>query len=210
MTSTIIYSHTPYTYLIGWSSINKFYYGVRYAGGCHPSELWIKYFTSSKVVKEYRKEYGEPDVIEIRKEFVSVDKARLWENSVLKKMGAKDDVRFLNQTDNMSIKLTKEHYATMFTEKARHKMSESAKKRGYDKDQLAKARENITYTEERNKKISNAHKGRDITWGDKISASHMHRIKTCEHCDKTIKEITYHRWHGDNCKLFNAKLDLSH
>lgn len=29
-----------YTYLIGWSSHNKFYYGVRYAKGSNPNELW--------------------------------------------------------------------------------------------------------------------------------------------------------------------------
>ena len=37
---------TPYTYLIGWSNLNKFYYGVRYGKGCHPSDLWVKYFGS--------------------------------------------------------------------------------------------------------------------------------------------------------------------
>jgi hypothetical protein len=42
---------TPYTYLIGWSHLNKWYYGRRTAKGCHPSELWVKYFTSSKSVK---------------------------------------------------------------------------------------------------------------------------------------------------------------
>ena len=202
MSSNTIY--TPYTYLIGWSHLNKFYYGVRYAKGCHPTEFWVKYHTSSKVVKEYRSKYGEPDIIEIRREFDDTDKARLWESSVLKRMSAKDDVRFLNQTDNISIKLNKEHYNTMFTKDVRHKMSESAKKRGYNEKQLAKARQNITYTEDRNKKISDAHRGREITWSEKISKSHETRIKTCEHCNKTVKEITYHRWHGKNCKLLNS------
>lgn len=52
-------SHVPYTYLIGWSKLNKWYYGSRTAKNCHPSELWIKYFTSSKFVKEFRRLYGE-------------------------------------------------------------------------------------------------------------------------------------------------------
>jgi hypothetical protein len=57
-------THTPYTYLIGWSSTNKFYYGVRYAKKCNPSELFISYFTSSKHVKSYMKKHGNPDIIQ--------------------------------------------------------------------------------------------------------------------------------------------------
>lgn len=34
--------YTPYTYLIGWSKQNKFYYGRRTAKNCHPKEFWIK------------------------------------------------------------------------------------------------------------------------------------------------------------------------
>jgi hypothetical protein len=32
--------NTPYTYLIGWSNQNKYYYGVRYAKDCHPNDFW--------------------------------------------------------------------------------------------------------------------------------------------------------------------------
>ena len=202
MPSNTIY--TPYTYLVGWSHLNKFYYGVRYAKGCHPSELWIKYFTSSNIVKKYRKEYGEPDIIEVRKEFEDANKARIWENTVLKRMSAKYDSRFLNQTDNISIKLSEDQYTKMFTKEVRSKMSDSARKRGYDETQLAKARENIKYDANRNTKISKSLKGRIIHWNEKISKSHDNRIKTCEHCDKTVKEITYHRWHGKNCKSLDS------
>ena len=58
---------TPYTYLIGWKSLDKWYYGVRYGKGVHPSDLWVVYFTSSRHVKKFRDDHGEPDVIEIRK-----------------------------------------------------------------------------------------------------------------------------------------------
>lgn len=76
----------PYTYLIGWSKHNKWYYGVRFAKNCHPSELWIKYKTSSKYVDKFVKENGEPDIIQVRKKFNSKEKARLWEEKVLIKM----------------------------------------------------------------------------------------------------------------------------
>jgi len=46
--SSIYQSNLPYTYLIGWSNLNTWYYGRRTSKNCHPSDLWQKYFTSSK------------------------------------------------------------------------------------------------------------------------------------------------------------------
>lgn len=96
---------TPYTYLIGWSKLNKWYYGVRYRKGCSPSELWLEYFTSSQVVKQFRKLNGEPDIIVIRKIFKDVDSARHWERKVLKRLNVVESDKWLNQTDSISIKL---------------------------------------------------------------------------------------------------------
>lgn len=98
--------YTPYTYLIGWSWLNIWYYGSRYAKNCHPSDLWVSYFTSSKHVERFRKEYGEPDVIEIRKVFDFREQCILWENKVLSKMNIGQDERFLNKTNNKAIFLT--------------------------------------------------------------------------------------------------------
>jgi hypothetical protein len=93
-----------YTYLIGWSQQNKWYYGVRYAMGCKPSELWRTYFTSSQYVAAFRKEFGEPDIIKIRKIFTCKDKAILWENKVLKRMNVIYDEKWLNRTNNLAIR----------------------------------------------------------------------------------------------------------
>lgn len=78
--------YIPYTYLIGWTNHNKWYYGVRYAKKCNPNDLWVKYFTSSKKVKEFRKNHGEPDIIQIRKTFLDSKSAKLWEDRVLRRM----------------------------------------------------------------------------------------------------------------------------
>ena len=86
----------PFTYLIGWTSLNKFYYGVRHARGCSPKDLWTKYFTSSKEVQKYRALYGEPDVIQIRKVFETSEQALLWERRVLKRLNVARNDRFLN------------------------------------------------------------------------------------------------------------------
>ena len=90
-----------YTYLIGWSHCNKWYYGVRYSKNSNPDELWKTYFTSSEYVTEFRELNGEPDVILIRKQFDDPQKARLWEHKVLKKMKVVDNKNWLNKTDNI-------------------------------------------------------------------------------------------------------------
>lgn len=76
----------PFTYLIGWSKLNKFYYGVRYSKTANPSTLWTNYFTSSTYVKEYRKLYGEPDIIEVRKTFSDANDALQYERRVLSRL----------------------------------------------------------------------------------------------------------------------------
>lgn len=93
-----------YTYLIGWSKLDTWYYGVRYAKGSKPSELWRTYFTSSEYVKDFRKEHGEPDIIEIRKIFSNKEKAILWENKVLKRMDVIHNEKWLNKTNNQAIR----------------------------------------------------------------------------------------------------------
>ena len=168
--------YTPYTYLIGWSHMNKYYYGVRYAKGCAPEEFWVKYKTSSKTVKIFTEEYGDPDIIQIRKTFDCADKARIWENVVLRRMKVVERDDFLNQTDNKAIFIFEETREGMFTEEVRRKMSDSAKKRilrdGVNYKALEKARSNQKYSKSRNNKISQAMIGREIHWGYKISETH--------------------------------------
>lgn len=89
-------NYTPYTYLIGWSYLDKWYYGTEYGvvktPRAHPDNLWKTYFTSSKIVQYFREMYGEPDVIEIRRVFNSgsneerMEKAIIWEKKVLTKI----------------------------------------------------------------------------------------------------------------------------
>lgn len=87
-----------YTYRISWSKFDKHYYGVRYAKNCRPSDLWVTYFTSSKMVKNFREMYGEPDIIQIRKTFETAEKARLWEYTVLSRLKVLDSDRWLNKS----------------------------------------------------------------------------------------------------------------
>lgn len=93
----------PYTYLIGWAEQNMFYYGVRYALDCEPSDLMTTYFTSSPKVAEMIETHGLPDIIQVRKTFDGTKKARLWEHKVLRRMKVIKSDRWLNRTDNKSI-----------------------------------------------------------------------------------------------------------
>lgn len=102
--------HIPYTYLIGWSSHNIYYYGVRYSSKCNPKELWKTYFTSSKHVTQFRVKNGEPDIIQIRKTFSNKKDAIIWENKVLQRMKAHINIKFLNKTNNKSIINDSFHY----------------------------------------------------------------------------------------------------
>ena len=89
----------PYTYLIGWRSQQKYYYGVRYAKNCSPTDFWVKYFTSSPAVSAMRLIFGNPDIVEIRKTFPTKEQAINWETRVLKRMKVVVREDFLNKND---------------------------------------------------------------------------------------------------------------
>ena len=103
-----------YTYLIGWTNLNKWYYGLRWGNvklDIKPEDdLWVKYFTSSNHVKQFILENGQPDIIQIRKKFKCIEKAKIWENKVLKKLNVSKSEKFLNKTDNFTIENTDKHY----------------------------------------------------------------------------------------------------
>ena len=95
--------------MIGWKSLNKWYYGAEYSNSrnkiANPSNLFTIYFTSSNSVKGMIKRHGPPDVIEIRKMFIDAKSTQRWETKVLKRLklstGFKPDGIWLNRTDNM-------------------------------------------------------------------------------------------------------------
>ena len=154
----------PYTYLIGWTNHNKWYYGVRFAKGCAPNDLWIKYFTSSKVVKEFYSNYGNPDIIQIRKTFNTVDSARQWESNVLKKMNVINEDKWFNQTNNKATSLeasrkkrkplSKEHKKLLLNSRRGKKNSEEHKLA------LLQSRLGTKHSEEAKKKMSLAKSGK--------------------------------------------------
>lgn len=95
-------TYQPYCYLIGWSKQDRWYYGSEYgvkSKTANPSNLWESYFTSSLVVKEMREEFGEPDVIEIRKTFKTAEETVKWEFKVLQRIAVRKNTKWLNIND---------------------------------------------------------------------------------------------------------------
>ena len=95
--------HTPYTYLIGWSKLDKWYYGVKFAKGCHPAELFNmgvskkrRYETSSKVVHGLILENGLPDIIQIRQIFKNSVGSINAEHTVINRLNMIKSTKFLN------------------------------------------------------------------------------------------------------------------
>lgn len=93
-------THIPYTYLIGWSEKDLWYYGVRYAKDCHPDDLWTRYFTSSHYVQKLRETIGEPDVVQVRRLFDSAESATRWESKVLTRLKVTESIRWVNKHSN--------------------------------------------------------------------------------------------------------------
>jgi hypothetical protein len=137
-----------YTYLIGWKSLNRYYYGVRYAKQAKPIDLFRTYFTSSKHVKLFLECNGPPDVIQIRKIFNDKYKALDWEHKVLTKMKVVRADMWLNRTTNKGF--DPKTCAQKWSETSRKKASDShtGKKRSLDVG----------------RKISEKLKGRDAYW----------------------------------------------
>ena len=162
---------TYYTYLLAWSNNQKYYYGVRYANNAHPDDLFNTYFTSSKYVKKFIKEYGDPDIIQIRKTFNTKESARQWENRVLNRMDVMHDDRSLNMTNNFAFRSegrTPEHCANLsksltgryspFTGKTH---SDEAKKKNSQKHKgKPSPRKGAVLSDETKQKLSASKKGR--------------------------------------------------
>ena len=184
-----------YTYLIGWTNQDKWYYGVRFAKNCNPNDLWTTYFTSSKYVKEFVKKHGNPDIIQIRKIFVDVNKARLWESKILKKLNIINNEKWLNKTSNISFSedCSFRPIGKIWINNGKKQKYIDEKENipnGWSKGRLKFINSRIDYTvsiETRNK-ISLKNKGRKKpeAFGDNVRNFHLNRKRS----EKTRKKIS--------------------
>lgn len=208
----------PFTYLIGWKEQDRWCYGVRYARGCHPNDLWTKYFTSSKSVKEYRETYGEPDVVEVRQTFNDSLQAREWEEKVLRRLGAVKSERWLNrqnggkeffcgeQASAHIAKRVKSRNGYSHSEETRKKIGLKSLGRLKSSITREKIREKIIlnnyhHSEETRKRMSANRKGKTSHSGENNPMyGKKQPTETCEYCFLVCSKTNYIRFHGTNCK----------
>lgn len=105
MTNDMGHGHTFYTYLLGWTEQNKFYYGVRYSKHAKIEDLGTTYLSSSKYVTLHIQKFGKPDVIQVRKIHKTKECAIAWESKVLRRMRVIENDMFLNRWDNNMVPL---------------------------------------------------------------------------------------------------------
>jgi hypothetical protein len=176
----------PYTYLLKCIPENKFYYGVRYAYGCSPSDFWNTYFTSSKHIHELINKYGKSSfVFEIRKIFDTEKHARLWERTVIKRMNMVLDDKFINKScpgDNFGFATGKNN--PMANQDLKKIMMINKTKSLIEK-----------YGVDHNSKIDSFRENISLTMSKTNST-----IVQCPHCGKNGGHINMKRYHYDNCK----------
>lgn len=182
------FNNIPYTYIIGWSKQEIYYYGVQFGKSANPENLWKTYFTSSRNVKRFVKNYGDPDIIEIRKTFSSPSKAREWETKVIQRMGLVENKKWLNKTDNTSKfyfegprgprskehteKLRKSHIGKKITEEHKEKLHTGRRNtKNTAEHNAALSFKGKKHTEETKKVMSESFAKRDIEEVKKIASS---------------------------------------
>lgn len=105
--------YIPYCYLIGWSFLNKWYYGSEYSQKtkiANPNNLFNRdsrycYTTSSKEVQQLIELHGYPNVVNIRKRFTDSRTCREWEHKVLRRLKVIHSEKWINKTNNKGVSL---------------------------------------------------------------------------------------------------------
>lgn len=171
----------PYTYLIGWVDQNKWYYGVRSANKVAPEDdIWTKYFTSSKTVRNMRTELGEPDFILVDETFDTPQEARDAEIQFLQRALSRDRSIWLNKNIGG---------CKFFTGGSRGRVCspETRKKIG----DLARARKRAPLTPEHKEKIRQANLKRSPEVFIKIAEKNRGKIRSPEILEKFKKAKSF-------------------
>ena len=134
---------------------------MRFARNCSTNDLWKTYFTSSRHVKEFREQYGEPDVIQVRQTFNDSLQAREWEHKVLRRLKVLASEKWLNKSTGKSIPplIGSDHpfFGKTHSDDVRKKMS--------------RAKKGIVFSVEHREKLSRGNKGKIVSDATKAKMS---------------------------------------
>ena len=192
----------PYTYLIRFKPKGWYYFGSRYSKDCHPNDLWVSYFTSSKVVKALIQENG-VDSFEILSivEHNTTELAREFEELVLVDNDAAKNPMWINKSNGG----TNFHWDGGL-DKTQAERDEINRKKSVN----SKGHKKQPFTQEHCEKISKNHKG---MLGKKHSEDTLNNMKhphkqytlpekiECPYCGKKVKKYFLDKYHLDNCRL---------
>lgn len=209
--------YPSYTYHISWTKQDKHYYGVRVANQCSPEkDLWIEYHTSSNIVKSFREEYGEPDIIRVDKTFDTREAAGEYELQFLTENDCVFSSKWLNMAAFPLFDSRGENhgmYGKTPSEETKRKISVSMTGKSRSEESKRKQSESMkgennpmygkTRSEEHSRKLSEALKGKTPSEEHKRKISEARKKTphvTCPHCKKTGDVGPMKRWHFDNCK----------
>lgn len=95
--------YKPYFYIIGWSKHEIFYCGIEFGKSkkiANPNNLWKTYFTSSDYVQQFRRENGEPDIIEIVEIFENKNQALEYEEKFITEHVMTNQHNWLNRNNS--------------------------------------------------------------------------------------------------------------
>lgn len=179
----------PYTYLIGWTQQDRWYYGCRFSKTACSSDLWVKYFTSSRYVAKMRIDFGEPDVVEVRREFDTPAATRAWEERVLRRLKAIKSDRWLNRCYGGVFFHTSPEGYMVIAEKLRG-VPRSAETK--EKLRIARTGKKNPHTKEWSVKVSAAKMGHVVTaeTREKLRAANIGKKQTPEALAKMIAKTT--------------------
>lgn len=200
--------YQPYAYLVGWTALNKWYYGIEYGAKtktANPINLWKTYFTSSKEVKKLHKKYGDPDVIQIRKTFNTANEAIIWENKVLRRIKASRTDKWINSNVAGAIFMTPEKYIEI------GKKTSATLKEGYSSGRLLGWRKGKTgkkWTDEQRNKMSRDRKGvpKSPEHAAKVGIALRNIPKTKDHRKKLSLAVTGYRHPKTKCMFCEKEI----
>lgn len=187
------YGQHCYTYILGWKSLDKWYYGARWANKLSPQEdLWNVYQTSSSHVRAFVDENGAPDVIRVSKIFDSVEHARRHENRFIARNKCVRSKRWLNK-GAANGRFT---HSRLHTDESKKLIGDKSRERWQNPEFATRAQKwlRCRVTSPETKQLLSVRMA-------EVLESAKDKWKTCPHCGKEGEGIAMRRWHFDNCRL---------
>lgn len=201
-----------YVYKITSRTTGQFYIGYRYRNqtlGVEPKDdLWARYFTSSKYVKELIKENGKQDfVFEIL--FESLDSLKCWElEQDLISQNWNNELILNRKYMDKTTRVEFHRRLAVVSDETRKKMSMAGKGRKKTMEHREKIRESNMgqkRSEEFRKHMSYIRTG---------CAAHNKGKSppnvTCDLCGKTMSNANYRKWHLPDCRSSQTDLVMEY